>query len=250
MEAYSWSQGGGIYGLAGAPGDRTPPPGEYADAVNFHMYPWDTTSSRAQTKTLPLWEDYSDPRGSIAAVRDWIGDEDKPLVATEWGYATSASPEFGVIDDESRAKYIARNTFEIIDAGLSRAYYYSLVDHHDSFGIANEDGSLQPAGQTLANIFTLLEDSGTGDPAAAAGFTLSTASGMPVTDDRAIATDEIHHSTFVKSDGSTWVAIWVDSDSHEGERSSERVTFTFEGSRTVTVHTPMDGTAPGQVQTG
>ena len=73
---------------------------------------------------------------------------------------------------------------------------------------------------------------------------------MAVVDDRKIETDEVHHSTFVKSDGSTWVAVWVDEDSHVGETGSQQVTVDFTGSKTVTVHAPMQSTSPGQVLTG
>lgn len=252
LKSYTWSQGGPI---AGMPGGDAPDGPDHATDVNFHAYPWDTsyTGGYFQRKIIPLWEDASDPKGSVGAMRDWAagaGIPDQRLVTTEWGYSESDAGIGPIGDKQVRAAYIARNTFEIINAGLNKSYYYSLMQHDNNFRLANPDGSLEPAGQILSNTFTLLKDTGTGDPGKAAAFTLSTASGMSVVDDHKQENDEIHHSTFVKADGTTWVAIFVDSDSHEGERGSEQVTFTFEGSKTVTVHTPMDGTAPGEVKTG
>lgn len=247
LHSYTWSQGGPI-----KPYTQWPNGAPYATHANFHAYPWDTKHKDGyfQRKTLPLFQDASVPEGSVATVRKWAGDPDKKLAMTEWGYSYADEGVGPVRAETTRAKLISRNAFEIINAGIDKAYYYSLLDEDNHFGIANADGSLRTSGEALANIYTLLRDTGTARPAAL-DYTMSTASGMPVVDDRKIETDEVHHTLLHSSDGAFWLALWVDEDSQDGETAPQQVTLDLRTPvASVTPHTPLESTEAGPALTG
>ena len=62
-----------------------------------------------------------------------------------------------ICDQDARAKYIVRNTFKIMNVGISHSNYYSLVDEDNRFGRGSRDGERYTAAHELRTPVAILQ---------------------------------------------------------------------------------------------
>lgn len=139
---------------------------------------------------------------NLSAARKVAGD--KPIMATETGYATTPSEKS--VDEPTQAAYIPRMFLEQFDAGVPRTYEYELFDEggppFGTYGLVMGDMKPKPSYYALSSLVHLLDDHGTSKSSALA-YTL---------DD---PTQHVHHSLFVKHDGRFYLAMWVEEASFD-----------------------------------
>ena len=128
----------------------------------------------------------------------------KVSVTTETGYTTD--PTVGQsVPENVEAKYIPRAIFEQLLHGIPRTYFYELIDEgrqiagdSGAYGFARQDGSAKPAYTATSNLLTLLTDRGSAPSLQNLQFSLTG------------ATSNVHHLLMQKSDGSYYLAFWLE----------------------------------------
>lgn len=241
---YMWTRGGpaGIYfldhDLRGAQVTD-----QWTTHANFHPYHWYAHPDGCfrTTKMNSIHQDCDTPGrvGGIGAVRYMLENPNKPFVVTEWGWDTN---EPFAVPEAVRVKYYTRGILENFNSGMTRGYLFSLsADAGENFGISNRDGTLRPSGQAIADLIALLQEPGKASIATTSlDYTLATDSGMSTVDDRDIRNDEIHRTLLQKSDGTHYLTLWVDSDSHEGETGTQAASLTLaNGASQVRIYKPV-----------
>ena len=171
----------------------------YFDFSNMHNYPGGRNPGTAG------WG--SNGYGSIAwnlslATSAWGA---KPVMTTETGYITDLSISQSV-PESVEAKYVPRLVLEQALHGITRTYIYELIDegkaiagNSGAFGLARIDGSRKPAFVALKNLLAMLADPG------------SSSTAMPSLDFSLLnASSNVHHLLLAKSDGSYYLAFWLE----------------------------------------
>jgi hypothetical protein len=140
---------------------------------------------------------------NLASARLTSGE--KPVVATETGYATPPSPSS--VDDATQAAYVPRLFLVQYAAGIPRTFEYELVDEggppFGTYGLVGHDLTPKPAFRALAS---LLHELGapsmqSGKPAAEAGarqFALDLSAGAA----------DVRHMLFARADGVFVLVVW------------------------------------------
>jgi len=133
----------------------------------------------------------------------------KPVITTETGYQTISSLKNSVPENVA-AKYIPRIFLEQWLRGIKRTYLYELLDlpqgsssGDNGFGLLRSDFSRKPAYNALANLLQLLWDPGSSFSPGDLSYQL--------TGDLS----NVHHALFQKSNGSFYLALWVEEPSYD-----------------------------------
>jgi hypothetical protein len=175
----------------------------YLDAGNMHDY------SAGHDPGTAGWgaNGYGSIPYNIAAAR--IVDGNKPIQATETGYATEAT-HVGV-DAATQAKYVPRLFLEHFNDGVPRTFEYELVDEggppFGNYGIVNGALSPKPSYTALASLIALLRDgdAGTSAPRAQLRYALDG------------DTDAVHHTLLAKRDGRLYLLLWIEKSSYDSD---------------------------------
>ena len=228
LDVYSWTLGGPINSyLLPEFADAYRQTNAWSTHANFHPYHWySNPGGRGITKINGLWQDSETPdqKGGVSTLRRLMGDPHKPLVATEWGWSyEEREGDPYPVSEEARAKFYTRGLLENFNAGLERAFIYS-INSNLAYNI-RDGAALRPSGQAIADLIALTQDRGPAFPTKTLNFSLVTDSGLPTTDDHDLRNDEIHHSLLQKRDGSFVLILWADKDSHLGDTASEAATL-------------------------
>ena len=250
MEVYAWTLGGqaGYYNKAASNGGSTV--GNYCEYLNFHPYHWYTNpASHAASKMNGLWQngDFDNlgygTGGCINAVRTMANNPTKPFVSTEFGWCINGQ-ENGVSINHAK-KYVPRALFENFNAGMHRGFIFSLTAYAGAgadYSVASyKNGSLNATGQAVADTISLLQEPGHANFAAGALNYSLTGTALAFTDDHNVQNDEIHHTLLQKSNGTYYLVLWCDYDSHLGEDGwSQTGTLTLpDGARSVNAYLPV-----------
>ncbi len=168
---------------------------------------------------------------NLASARLTSGD--KPVVATETGYATPPSPSS--VDDATQAAYVPRLFLVQYAAGIPRTFEYELVDEggppFGTYGLVRHDLTPKPAFRALASLLHELSAAPTqsGKPPTLSGMP-PTQSGMPSTQsgkpaaqsgtrvaeagarqfplDISAAAADVRHMLFARADGAFVLVVW------------------------------------------
>jgi hypothetical protein len=133
----------------------------------------------------------------------------KPVITTETGYQTISSVKNSVPESVA-AKYIPRIFLEQWLRGIKRTYLYELLDLPQAstsgdkgFGLLRSDFSPKPGFTALRNLLGLLSEPGSSFTPADFSYQL--------TGDLS----NVHHALFQKSNGSFYLALWVEESSYD-----------------------------------
>ena len=140
-----------------------------------------------------------------------VNSDGKPIMITETGYhnALHSDSDHLPTSEAATAKYLPRLLLEHFNRGIVRTYLYEfidgtpegkLTDPEASFGLLRNDGTEKPAYKALRNLIALLDDPAPGEPG-----TLS----FELDSD----TDDVHHTLLQKSDGTFYLALWLEKPS-------------------------------------
>lgn len=142
----------------------------YLDAASFHPYPGGGPPSQGLS-------DYN-----IAKTREMVSG--RPLWATETGYHNAVKKptkpqEHNPVPESVSGIYAPRLIAEYLRQGITRTYFYELLDggedtgdQEQNFGLLRSDFSEKPAYTSLRSAMTILNDRGSGSPKAL-GYTIS-----------------------------------------------------------------------------
>ncbi len=137
----------------------------------------------------------------------------KPVWVTETGYFAQPGPFAGSygVDLATQAVYIPRTLLEYFNAGAARTYLYELADDLEAgqnpadyhWGLLDSSGKPKPAFNAVANLIGTLTDSGASFTPANLAFNLEGANST------------VHHILFQKSDGTFYLAVWIEAASYD-----------------------------------
>ncbi len=139
----------------------------------------------------------------------------EPVWVTETGYFAQPGPFNGTygVSPAIQAAYSTRALLEWANAGVARTYLYELADDeiptedpaNYHWGLLNSDGTPKPAFHAVANLLSMLSD-----PQAAGNFQPA-----PLAFALQGADSSVHQALFQKSDGSYYLALWVEAQSYD-----------------------------------
>ena len=179
-----------------------------------------------------------------------VNSGDKPVLITETGYhnALHADSDHLPTSEAVTAKYLPRLLFEHFNRGVPRSYLYELIDGvaegrltdlEASFGLLRHDGTEKPAYRALQNLIALLDDDAAGSP----GTLQFALEGN---------TENVHHTLLQKSDGTFYLALWLETPSwnrHERKETdvpAQKVTLRLGSPASrLRLHIQKDGGAMG-----
>ena len=201
---------------------------DYLDYGNAHPYPggkMPTGSERGQST-----------RQTLADAAQNSGDG--PVIVTETGYhnALETTADHPPTSEAATAKYLPRLLLEHFNSGVPRTYLYELIDgtakgrlndKEASFGLLRNDGSEKPAFRALRNLIALVDDAATDFEPGALEFSL------------AGDTNGVHYTLLQKSDGTFYLALWLEKPSWD--RDTRKATNVPEQEVTVKLGSPPDG---------
>lgn len=140
----------------------------------------------------------------------------QPIWVTETGYFAQPGPFAGSygVDLATQAVYIPRTLLAYFNAGAARTYLYELADDLEpgenpadyQWGLLDSNGHPKPAFNAVANLLHTLADAG---PSSGASFSAAT---LAFNIEGAGAT--VQHTLFEKSDGTFYLAIWIEAASY------------------------------------
>ena len=86
----------------------------------------------------------------------------KPLIESESGYKMGEGMQgHPAVSQRAAAKYSPRLVLERLRRGVSRLYFYQLINAAEDFGLLNDDGSPRLQFTSLKNFIHLMADEGT-----------------------------------------------------------------------------------------
>lgn len=171
---------------------------EVSDAGNLHIYP----GGRPPSADIETRKD-----------KQALVTGEAPVYVTEAGYhnALNSTESHFAVPEDVAGVYAPRLLLEHYLRGISRMYYYELLDEHPdpeglnkeaSFGLLRYDFSPTPAFTALRNLLALARDSGAGSGAG------SRASALAHSIEG--ADDNLRQVLLTKSDGSNLLILWRD----------------------------------------
>ena len=206
---------------------------DISDYANIHTY--------AANGIQPSWVIPASVEGMAT-----IASND-PVVITETGYYTlPGNKDWGGVSDTVQAKYLLTTAFEDAQNGISRTYFYDLIDDASDpqgtdreahFGFFTHDGKAKPAATAFHNLSVILSD--TENSTASHGTVGYSVQDLPWTGGS---------MTLQADNGKIFIALWNDvalwdaSSGKEIAAASQKVTVTLEQAASVIrVYDPMTG---------
>lgn len=158
----------------------------------------------------PGWGDYDAQGNSFGSFAYWLDQSnvDAPgitPVVSETGYIsfpTTSAPY--TVPNSVAASYIPRTLLLAYKNGYQETFFYQLLDDPSSpagYGLLNSDLSPKPAYTALSSLLSLLSDPG-------GNFSPGV---LPV--QISGGDSNLQHMLFQKSDGSYWLALWLEESS-------------------------------------
>ena len=163
------------------------------------------------------WGDYDAQGHSFGSFQFWLDQSsiDVPNLPTqigETGYISFPSTSTPYTVPESvTASYIPRTMLLSFKHGFDKTFFYQLVDDPTSpqgYGLLRTDFSEKPGFTALKNLLSLLSDPG------GSGFTPGSLPFSIVGGD-----SNVNHLLLQKSDGSYWLALWLEEPSWDPANS-------------------------------
>jgi hypothetical protein len=157
------------------------------------------------------WGDYDAQGNSYGSFNYWLDQAaiDAPGKASEIGetgyisFPSTSTPY--TVPESVTASYVPRTMLLAFKHGYDKTFFYQLVDDPTSvqgYGLLRSDFSQKPGFTALANLLSLLSDSG------GSNFTPGS---LPFT---ILGGDSnVNHLLLQKSDGSYWLALWLEEPS-------------------------------------
>jgi len=128
----------------------------------------------------------------------------KPVMVTEGGYATGATPGREVTP-EIQARYIARMLLLHFKAGIRRTYIYQFADSGTdtgrNFGLVDASGALKPSYREIAGLLGEISDVHPAKPP------------LPLALELGGELDDVEGVLFGKADGSYRLVLWIETRS-------------------------------------
>ncbi len=172
---------------------------------NVHLY------FSGRNPGSPGWGDFDPEGNSFGSLAYWLDQAaidapGLPSVISETGYISfpSTSTPYTVPDNVS-ASYVPRTLLLAFKHGYDKTYFYQLLDDPTSppgYGLVRSDFSAKPAFNALRNLFSLLSDT---------NWTSFTPG--PLSYSIAGGGSNVNHLLLQKSDGSFWLALWLEESS-------------------------------------
>lgn len=121
----------------------------------------------------------------------------KPIVESESGYKMAEGIEgHPAVSQRTAAKYSPRLVLERLRAGVTRVYFYQLINALEDFGMLNDDGTPRLHYTSIKNFISLMKDEG---PAFTTGTLSYALKGN---------TKNIHQMLFQKRNGKYMLLLW------------------------------------------
>jgi hypothetical protein len=158
----------------------------------------------------PGWGAYDAQGNSYGSLAYWLNQSnvDAPgitPVITETGYLSFPSTTTPyTVPNSVAASYVPRTLLLAFKYGYQETFFYQLLDEPSSqpgYGLLNSDLSPKPAFTALSNLLSLMSDAGGSFSPGTLSYQL--AGGNP----------NLQHVLFQKSDGSYWLALWLEEPS-------------------------------------
>jgi len=157
----------------------------------------------------PGWGNYH-PAGVYGSLAYNVNTErsvsgSKPIMATETGYGSTPTGTSSYLDDATAAKYITRTYFVHYNAGVARTFAYEFLDQNTTGlpftnnGLVDINMRPKPAYKALQAIIADLADPG------ATSF-----SATPLSYQLTGNLANVQHTLLQKSDGSYYLALWLE----------------------------------------
>lgn len=130
---------------------------------------------------------------------------DAPLIETENGYKMSGGLKgHPAVSQRTAAKYSPRLVLERLRSGVSRVYFYQLINNAEDFGLLQDNGMPRLQFTALKNFITLFKDDSKPFETSSLSYSL--------TGDL----ENLLHMLFQKSDGKFLLLIWHGVNGSEG----------------------------------
>lgn len=158
----------------------------------------------------PGWGAYDSQGNSYGSFAYWFNQSniDAPGITpaiTETGYVSFPSTTTPyTVPNSVAASYVPRTLLLAFKYGYQETFFYQLLDEPSSmqgYGLLNSDLSPKPAFTALSNLLSLMSDPG-------GNFSPGTLSYQLAGGD-----SNLQHVLFQKSDGSYWLALWLEEPS-------------------------------------
>jgi hypothetical protein len=121
----------------------------------------------------------------------------KPIVESESGYKMAEGIDgHPAVSQRTAAKYSPRLVLERLRAGVTRVYFYQLINALEDFGMLNDDGTPRLHYTSIKNFISLMKDEG---PAFTTGTLSYALKGN---------TKNIHQMLFQKRNGKYMLLLW------------------------------------------
>jgi hypothetical protein len=137
----------------------------------------------------------------------------KPVWVTETGYFGQPGPFNGTygVSLAAQAIYAPRLLLEFHNAGVARIYLYELADDLEPgqnpadfhWGLLDSTGQPKPAFRAVANLTALLNDSNPHLATTPLAYAIRNGD------------SSVHQALFEKSDGSYYIALWIEAPSYD-----------------------------------
>jgi len=121
----------------------------------------------------------------------------KPVVESESGYKMADGMDvLPAVSQRNAAKYSPRLVLERLRSGVSRVYFYQLINALEDFGMLNDDGTPRLHYTSIKNFISLMKHEGSAFATGTLGYALKG------------NTENIHQMLFQKRNGKYMLLLW------------------------------------------
>ncbi len=140
------------------------------------------------------------------------GGNQAPTVITEFGYVTSGTPTTtggsGYVPAQFLPDYYVREVLWALKSGVGHVFFYALLDdQQDTFGLVDDTLTPKPSFYALKNLIQLFSDAGGSSPLTPLAYTITGGD------------QHLMHSLFQRSDGTYYLALWLNRSEWDGTRA-------------------------------